>query len=66
MPAAALGAAKKYLAVSLFQTAVRVPALVTGELETVNSVGRDNPTLVTEPPAGVDHVGEPAPPDVST
>ena len=60
VPLAALGAAKKYLAVSLAQVAVNVPELVTGELVTVNSTGRDNPTLVTVPlVAGAAHVGAP-------
>ena len=63
---AALGAAKKYLAVSLAQTAVNVPLLVTGELLTVNSAGKDSPTLVTVPVVGVVHVGVPAPVEVRT
>jgi len=34
---------------ALANTAVSVPVVVTGELDTVKSTGRDNPTLVTVP-----------------
>jgi hypothetical protein len=37
------------LAVCVFQAAVSVPLLVTGELVTVNCVGIDSPTEVTVP-----------------
>jgi hypothetical protein len=41
--------ARTVLAAGATQAAVRVPEVVTGEPDTVNSAGRLRPTLVTEP-----------------
>lgn len=49
VPAEPLGAAKKVFVAWLANVAVKVPEEVTGEFVTEKILGKDKPTLVTEP-----------------